>query len=218
MFEHLSWRFGYVRRSRFLNLASVTPGVLCSYASIIFGEFYFGESKEPHETRVIKFSRKLSILQYFIPEIKKIKFKFFVLENATLEGDKMNTSMWSNTYPHKPLRKIKVAIQSPCWQTALCGAWYMILLALLTMQASLNITKTQTLHPIRTIKHCEVLNKGTQLNGYIVGKTNLILILEICSEHWSTNRNLVTKLLTTLLRPLILLQVQIHNEYNIYTH
>ena len=30
----------------------------------MFGEFYFGESKEPRETRVIKFSRKLSILQY----------------------------------------------------------------------------------------------------------------------------------------------------------
>ena len=34
-----------------------------SYASI-FGEFYFSEFKEPHETRVIKLSRKLSILQY----------------------------------------------------------------------------------------------------------------------------------------------------------
>ena len=41
-----------------------TFGVLFPYASIIFGEFYFGESKEPRETRVIKFSRKLSILQY----------------------------------------------------------------------------------------------------------------------------------------------------------
>ena len=62
--EHLSWRFGNVWRSRFLNLASVTFGVLFSYASIIFGKFYFGESKEPRETRVIKFARKLSILQY----------------------------------------------------------------------------------------------------------------------------------------------------------
>ena len=64
--EHLSWRFGHVWRSRFLNLASVTFGILFSYASIIFGEFYFGESKEPCETRVIKFSRKLSILQYSV--------------------------------------------------------------------------------------------------------------------------------------------------------
>ena len=47
----------------YLNLASVTSGVLFSYASIIFGEFYFGESKELRETLVIKFSRKLSILQ-----------------------------------------------------------------------------------------------------------------------------------------------------------
>ena len=39
-------------------------GVLFSYASILFGEFYFGESKESRETCVIKFSRKLSILQY----------------------------------------------------------------------------------------------------------------------------------------------------------
>ena len=62
--EHLSLRFGYVRRSRFLNLASVTSGVLFSYASCIFGESYFRKSKEPRETRVIKFSRKLSILQY----------------------------------------------------------------------------------------------------------------------------------------------------------
>ena len=62
--EHLSWRFGYVISSRFLNLATVTSGVLFSYASIIFGEFYFGESKEARETRIIKFSRKLSILQY----------------------------------------------------------------------------------------------------------------------------------------------------------
>ena len=64
--EHLSWRFGFARRSRYLNLASVTSGVLFSYESIIFGEFYIGESKEPRETRVIKFSRKLSILQYFV--------------------------------------------------------------------------------------------------------------------------------------------------------
>ena len=50
----------------YLNLMSVTSGALYLYASIIiiFGEFYFGESKEPSKTRVIKFSRKLSILQY----------------------------------------------------------------------------------------------------------------------------------------------------------
>ena len=64
--EHLSWWFGHVWRSRFLNLVSVTFGVLFPYASIIFGEFYFGESKEPRETRVIKFWRKLSILQYIL--------------------------------------------------------------------------------------------------------------------------------------------------------
>ena len=47
-------------------MTSVTSGALFLYASIIiiFGEFYFGESKEPRETRVTKFSRKLSILQY----------------------------------------------------------------------------------------------------------------------------------------------------------
>ena len=61
--EHLSWWFGFVWCLRYLNLASVTSGILFSYAIIIFGEFNFGESKDPHETRVIKFSRKLSILQ-----------------------------------------------------------------------------------------------------------------------------------------------------------
>ena len=64
--EHLSWRFGYIWCLRCLNLASVKSGLLFSYASIIFGEFYFGESKEPCETRVMKFSRKLSILQYLL--------------------------------------------------------------------------------------------------------------------------------------------------------
>ena len=32
--------------------------------SIIFGEFYFRDSKAPHETRMIKLSQKLNILQY----------------------------------------------------------------------------------------------------------------------------------------------------------
>ena len=62
--EHLSWRIGFVWRWQYLNLASVTSGVLFSYASVTFGEFYFGESEEPRETHGIKFSRKLSILQY----------------------------------------------------------------------------------------------------------------------------------------------------------
>ena len=47
-----------------LNLASVMFGVLFLYASIIFGQFYFGESMEPRKTRIIKFLRKLSILQH----------------------------------------------------------------------------------------------------------------------------------------------------------
>ena len=47
--EYLSWQFGFVRHSRYLNLANVTSGVVFSYASIIFGEFYFGKCKEPHE-------------------------------------------------------------------------------------------------------------------------------------------------------------------------
>ena len=34
-------------------------GVLFSYVSIIFGDFYFGKSKEPRETCVIKFSQKI---------------------------------------------------------------------------------------------------------------------------------------------------------------
>ena len=63
-----------------------------------------------------------------------------------------------------------------------------------TMQTSLNITKTQTFNPIRTSKHCEVLIKWTQLNGYVARKNNLILIMEICLEYGSTNRNLVTKI------------------------
>ena len=32
------------------------------------------------------------------------------------------------------------------------------------------------------------------MNGYVVRKNNLILIIEICSEHGSTNGNLVTKI------------------------
>ena len=55
--------FGFVWCLRYLNLASVTSGILFSYVIIIFDEFNFGESKEPRETRVIKFSQKLSILQ-----------------------------------------------------------------------------------------------------------------------------------------------------------
>ena len=49
---------------RCLNLANATSGVLFSYTSIIFDMFYFCESKEPRETRVIKLSQKFSILQY----------------------------------------------------------------------------------------------------------------------------------------------------------
>ena len=39
-------------------------GVLFSYASIIFLDFYFPDSKEPRETWVTKGSRKLRNLQY----------------------------------------------------------------------------------------------------------------------------------------------------------
>ena len=45
-------------------MASVTSGVLFSYISIIFGKYYFSESKDPCKTRTIKFSQKLSILHY----------------------------------------------------------------------------------------------------------------------------------------------------------
>ena len=40
-------------------MASVTSGVLFSYASIIFGEFYCSGSKEPCKTRIIKLSQKI---------------------------------------------------------------------------------------------------------------------------------------------------------------
>ena len=60
-----------------------TSGVLLSFASIIFGEFYFGESVEPRETRVIKFSRKLSILQYIYKTGLKIDPLIFIRENKT---------------------------------------------------------------------------------------------------------------------------------------
>ena len=36
-------------------------GVIFSYAIIIFDEFYFGESKEPGETHVIKLSQQLTL-------------------------------------------------------------------------------------------------------------------------------------------------------------
>ena len=41
-------------------------GILFSYASIIFHEFYFCDSKEPREAHMIKFLQKLRILQYHI--------------------------------------------------------------------------------------------------------------------------------------------------------
>ena len=85
--EHLSWRFGYVWRSRFLNLVSVTSGVLFSYASIISGEFYFSECMEPCETRVIKFSRKLSIYSIKFPETNifdiRLSLRPSLLQNQT---------------------------------------------------------------------------------------------------------------------------------------
>ena len=62
--EHLSLHFGYVCCSQCFNAASLMSGVLFSYASIRFREFYFCNSKEPRETHVIKLSQKLSILQY----------------------------------------------------------------------------------------------------------------------------------------------------------
>ena len=46
-----------------------------------------------------------------------------------------------------------------------------------TMQTSLILTKSQPLNPIRTSKHCEVLIKWTQLNGYVVRKNTFILII-----------------------------------------
>ena len=39
--------------------------ILFSYASIIFADFYFGDSKEIRKTRVIKVSWKLRNLQYY---------------------------------------------------------------------------------------------------------------------------------------------------------
>ena len=63
-----------------------------------------------------------------------------------------------------------------------------------------------------------VLIKWTQLNGCVVKKNNLILIMEICSEYWSTSRNLDTKITHNIVKTThtVLVQVQIHNEYNIY--
>ena len=49
-----------------LIFLSVTSGVLFLYASILFCEFYFGDSTEPHETRLIMLLQKLSILQYVV--------------------------------------------------------------------------------------------------------------------------------------------------------
>ena len=134
---------------------------------------------------------------------------------ATLEGDKMST--WSNTYPHKP----KGRLMGPYTITMLTEKFTWGLIhdrTCLTeaMQTLLILTKSQPLNPIRTSKHCDVLIKWTQLNGYVVRKNTFILIIQICSEYGSTNGNLVTKITTTLLKPHILVQVQICNEYNIY--
>ena len=84
------------------------------------------------------------------------------------------------------------------------------------MQTLLILTKSQPLNPIRISKHCDVLVKWTQLNGYVVRKNTFILIIQICSEYGSAFLNLVTKITTTLLKPHILVQVQICTEYNIY--
>ena len=74
-------------------------GVLFMYASIIFGKFYFDESKE---TRLIKFSRKLSILQK-LKCVKKISFHkkdFWKTESALpLYTSRQNNSMLHVMFP-----------------------------------------------------------------------------------------------------------------------
>ena len=59
--EHLSWRVGFVWRLWYLNLAVSRLAFYFRMQALYLAGFIFGESKE---TRVIKFSRKLSILQY----------------------------------------------------------------------------------------------------------------------------------------------------------
>ena len=71
--EHLSSRFGYVWCSQCFNFTNVRSGVPFLHASTIFHKFHFRDSKEPRETRVIKLSQKLSILQHFVLNITSLK-------------------------------------------------------------------------------------------------------------------------------------------------
>ena len=54
------------------NFTNVTSGVLFSYASIIFRNLYFRDSKEPCKTHIIKESQKLRNLQYSLPRKLKV--------------------------------------------------------------------------------------------------------------------------------------------------
>ena len=61
-------------------------GILFSYANIIFGEFYFSESKEPHETHLVKLSRKLSIVQYISHQTYIYSLHFSVIYGFTINN------------------------------------------------------------------------------------------------------------------------------------
>ena len=117
-----------------------------------------------------------------------------LLENATLEGRVTKMSVWNNTYPHKPLRKRS---GHPITMLTDHFMWGLIHWSLpyRSMQDVVKHHKNSNpFNPVRTSKHCEVLIRWTQLNGYVVSKNNLISIIEICSYYWSTKRNLVTKI------------------------
>ena len=102
--EHLSSWFGYVWRSRCFHFVSVMSGVLFSCASIIFCEFYFHDSMEPRIIRVIKLSRKLSILQYVILNISMLDVNPITRQQDACDFDSTNifrTSTYVLEVSHK---------------------------------------------------------------------------------------------------------------------
>ena len=84
--------------------ASVTPGILFSYSSIIFCEFYFHDSEESRETHTINTSRILMNLQYLRNVLFCIKYvnstlvQIADLKRKTHNVDKPNGDIVSDTH------------------------------------------------------------------------------------------------------------------------
>ena len=87
--ELLSWRFGFVWCSWYLNLASVTSGVLFSYTSTIYGEFYFGESKGASwnlRNKVLAKIKHSTVLLHIQTQILCHNEQFCIMEDRQVAG------------------------------------------------------------------------------------------------------------------------------------